>query len=417
VSERLVLVSDLHLGLGAAAAHYGPRFVDEFDGDEAFPAFLTWLRSDGRRPSHLVLLGDTVDFLRVPVPQALYARNDAEAVQQLEQIATAHPAVFEALSATVNDGTVIDFVVGNHDVELARPAVQRRLRTLLGVPEDSAADSEAVRFHLWGYYVPGLLYAEHGNHYHDVNSFRRPLTPFHDKRTERPLATRIHSALRHLPRKHAGAPPLHHVFADLLSVDRVPSATMEDYYANVLSRYAAEIGLPVSTVRQLHELGRTSRLATLVRIAKVRMGHDLSFGEAAPGIATSVHQVLAAAGCAVPFCIFGHSHAASHLRLSGGVGDYLNTGTWSTDYRAATGGGQPAPDSQRRTWVELTGHGSDNPQATLLHWVTRQSSTQATPAVRLSRPLKGLDRLEQPTFGGLPDQPDGPQELGAPSAT
>jgi hypothetical protein len=111
-------------------------------------------------------------------------------------------------------------------------------------------------------------------------------------------------------------------------------------------------------------------VATALRIAKVRMGHDLSFGEAAPGVATLVHQVLAAAGCAVPFCIFGHSHAACHLQLSGGVGDYLNTGTWSSDYRSATGGGQPVPDSQKRTWIELAYDGSDNRQAKLLHWAT-----------------------------------------------
>ena len=176
MSERLVLVSDIHLGLGAAGTQYGPRFVDEFDGDEALPAFLEWLRSNDRRPSHLVMLGDTLDFLRVPVPSALYARNDGEAVEQLEQIAAAHPKVFEALSAIMNDGTMIDFVVGNHDVELARPALQRKLRTLLGAPEHSGPDAVGVRFHLWGDYVPGLLYAEHGMTTADVNSFRRPLT-------------------------------------------------------------------------------------------------------------------------------------------------------------------------------------------------------------------------------------------------
>ena len=47
MSERLVLMSDLHMRAGVAAARCGPGFVDEFDGDEAF---LTWLRSDeGRR--------------------------------------------------------------------------------------------------------------------------------------------------------------------------------------------------------------------------------------------------------------------------------------------------------------------------------------------------------------------------------
>jgi UDP-2,3-diacylglucosamine pyrophosphatase LpxH len=370
MSERLVLVSDLHLGAGDATARCGPGFVDEFDGDEAFPAFLRWLRSAGRRPSRLVLLGDTLDFLRVPVPGALYARNDAEAVAQLERIAAAHPTVFEALSATVNDGTAIDVVVGNHDVELARPTVQRRLRTLLKEPRNSAADQEAVRFHLWGYYVPGLLYAEHGNHYHDINSFRRPLVPFQDGRTERPPAARLGSARRRmLGRGHPGAPPLHQIVKDLFFAGRLSGAALKEYRDSMLSEYAAKIGLPFSAVRRLDELGRTSALVTAARIVKTRLTGGRSFGDAAPEVAASVHRVLAAAGCAVPFCVFGHTHAACHLRLPGGVAQYLNTGTWSTDYRRAVNRRRPVPDPRRRTWVELSGHGSHNPQARLLQWV------------------------------------------------
>ena len=368
MSERLVLVSDLHLGGGASTAMYGPGLVDEFDSDETFPAFLTSLRSDGVRPSRLVLLGDTLDFLRVPVPGALYARNDAEAVGQLERIAAAHPTVFEALSATVNDGTALDVVVGNHDVELARPAVQRRLRTLLKAPGDSAADQEAVRFHLWGYYLPGLLYAEHGNHYHDINSFQRPLVPFRDGRMERPLAARLGSARRRLPgRGQPGALPFHQIVMDLFSVRRLSGAALKEYRDSVLSGYAAKVGLPVSAVRRLDELGRTSMAATAARIARTRLARGPSFGDAAPEVAESVHRVLASAGCAVPFCVFGHTHAACHLRLPGGVGQYLNPGTWSTDYRRVVNGGQPVPDPPRRTWIEFIAHGSDNPQARLLH--------------------------------------------------
>jgi UDP-2,3-diacylglucosamine pyrophosphatase LpxH len=379
VSERLVLVSDLHLGGGASTAMYGPGFVDEFDGDEAFPAFLTSLRSAGVRPSRLVLLGDTLDFLRVPVAGALYARNDAEAVGQLERIAAAHPTVFEALSATVTDGTAIDLVVGNHDIELARPAVQHRLRTLLKAPGESPADQEAVRFHLWGYYVPGLVYAEHGNHYHDINSFRRPLVPFRGKRTERPPAARLGSARRRLMRRgQPCAPPFHQIVMDLFSVRRLSGAALKEYRESVLSGYAAKVGLPVSAVRRLDELGRTSMAATAARIARTRLARGPSFGDAAPEVAGSVHRVLAASGCAVPFCVFGHTHAACHLRLPGGVGQYLNPGTWSTDYRRAVIGGQPVPDPPRRTWIEFAGCGSDNPRARLLQWAERPAP--ASPA-------------------------------------
>jgi UDP-2,3-diacylglucosamine pyrophosphatase LpxH len=372
-----VLVSDLHLGGGSAAARWGPGFADEFDGDEAFPTFLTSLTSGRGRPSRLVLLGDTLDFLRVPVPGALYARNDAEAVGQLDQIAAAHPAVFEALSTIANAGTTLDVVIGNHDVELARPAVQRRLRVLLkAAPGFAAAEAEAVRFHLWGYYVPGLLYAEHGNHYHDINSFRRPLVPFWGGRTERPLAARLGSARRGLllqGRGQPNAPPLLHIVEDLFSVRRLSDAALREYCDGVLSGYAAKVGLPVSAVRRLDQLGRTSIVATAARIARTRLARGPSFRSAAPDVAASVHRVLAAAGCAVPFCVFGHTHAACHLRLPGGVGQYMNAGTWSTDYGRAVNR-QPTPDPPRRTWIDFVGHGSDRPQAKLLRWAEHPAS-------------------------------------------
>ena len=366
VSDRLVLVSDLHLGAGAVPGSRVHGFDDAFDGDEAFPTFLTWLRSDDRRLSRLVLLGDTLDFLRVPVPGALYARNDAEAVGQLDLIAAAHPRVFETLSAMVNDGIAIDVVVGNHDVELARPAVQRRLRTLLRAPSDTG-DHGAVNFHLWGYYAPGLLYAEHGNHYHDINCFQRPLVPFRNGRTERPPAARFGSALR--GRNLSGAPPLHQIVMDIFSARRLSDAALEEYRDSMLSGYAAEIGLPKSVVRHLDELGRTTALSIAARIARTRLAGGPSFKDLAPAVAASVHRVLSTAGCAVPFCVFGHTHVACHLQLPGGVGQYLNTGTWSTDYRRAPNRRQPVSDPRRRTWVELSRHGRGNLQARLLHWV------------------------------------------------
>src|SRR5262249_31385079 len=40
------------------------------------------------------------------------------------------------------------------------------------------AAAAGVTFYRWIYYVPGLVYAEHGHQYDDVNSFRRQMMPF-----------------------------------------------------------------------------------------------------------------------------------------------------------------------------------------------------------------------------------------------
>jgi hypothetical protein len=323
------------------------------------------LTAGQRSPRRLVLLGDTVDFLRVPVAGALYARNDSEAVRQLDQVAAAHPRVFAALSAALAQGVGIDIVIGNHDVELARPAVQRRLRALLTPPGDTGG--EAIDFHLWGYYVPGLLYAEHGNHYHDINSFRRPLLPFLDGHTERPLAARYGSARRLIWRGGRRRLPLRHLVRDLVWARKPKGAALEEYREQVLPRYAAEIGLPVSAVRQLHEFGATSVPSVALRIARARLAGGPSFREKAPAVAAAVQRVLATAGYPVPFCVFGHTHLACRVRARDAPGEYLNTGTWSTDYRRGVPG-RPSGPTPRRTWVEVTASGNKGPQASLWSW-------------------------------------------------
>ncbi len=311
--ERLVLLSDLHLGSGAEAAGWGPGFADEFDGDDAFPEFLAYLSTRDDPPDRLVLLGDTVDFLRVPVSGSragLYARTDAEAVGQLDRVALAHPRVFAALAEALRAGVAIDVVVGNHDLELARPAVRDRLRALL-LPAGSAAAAGRLRVHQWGYHLPGLLYAEHGNHFHDINTVHRPLQPFRrGGSVERPPAARL-GGLRRVALRGP---------------------------ARSLARDA------VSDLLPRHHPDRAEQL---------------------PAVAAAVHEVLGAAGRGAAFYVFGHAHEARHARLPGTAACYLNTGTWSTDVR----GPREATEPARRTWVEiLPGQGGRPAAAALLRW-------------------------------------------------
>jgi hypothetical protein len=54
---------------------------------------------------------------------------------------------------------------------LGRTPVQRHLRRLLARAGGIAEDAVDLTVYPWLYYVPGLLYAEHGHQYHDLNSF------------------------------------------------------------------------------------------------------------------------------------------------------------------------------------------------------------------------------------------------------
>jgi UDP-2,3-diacylglucosamine pyrophosphatase LpxH len=328
----LVIVSDLHLGGGPAAGAWGAGFSDEFADDRPFSDFLRWL---ARRPgSRLVFLGDTFDFLRVPVTgtrMGLFARCDAEAVAQLDQIAAAHSTMITALSAALAEGLRADFVCGNHDAELVRPAVRERLCALLGAH---------VRVHPWILYIPGLLYAEHGHQHHDINAFACPLYPYaaNGGCLERPPAARL-GDFKRLP---ASPGPL---WRDALSGlrGRRPAASRAEYLTRFVPAGAHEIGLPQSVVAELHHLASFSVVRTGRRLASTR-SRRVSRPGYLPLAAAAVHDLMARSQCAVPFYAFGHTHAAARISL-GANACYLNSGTWST---AAWAG-----DGSRRTWIEL----------------------------------------------------------------
>jgi UDP-2,3-diacylglucosamine pyrophosphatase LpxH len=345
VSESTIfIVSDLHLGAGHSAASWGPGFSDGFTDDQAFGDFLRCISSRGW--CRLVLLGDTFDFLRVPVTGArtgLFARSDAEAVTQLDRIAASHPAVIRALSATLAAGVPIDVVSGNHDAELIRPAVRERLCALLGAQ---------VSFHPWILYIPGLLYAEHGHHHHDINTFGRPLYPYlkNGGRLERPPAARLGDL-----RCFLSSPG--NFWRDAMAGLRGrPSARKCAEYRAGLASAQAETGLPVDILVELHHMASFSPFGIGRRLARTRLGRGDSRSYL-PVAASAVHDLLGRHRLAVPYYAFGHTHAAMRLPL-GTNAWYLNSGTWSTTWDSTRA---------RRTWVEITA-GAGPPAAQLFHW-------------------------------------------------
>ncbi len=187
-SNDIVIVSDLHLSAG-----YDPRTGaynrnEDFFYDAAFARFLADLSKravvEGRH-WRLVILGDFFDFLQVDVPEAHKDGprpdvSEAATIAKLEKVVAGHAEFFQALGEFAAQGFNVDIVVGNHDIEMIRPRTQEHFKQLLvekcGMPEIAAR----ISFHPWILYVPGVLYAEHGQQYEHANSFATLLTPYVD---------------------------------------------------------------------------------------------------------------------------------------------------------------------------------------------------------------------------------------------
>lgn len=138
------VLSDLHISDGEAPDPRRPgwRHYKQVGLDDArLIAVLDHLRVlSGGQPVELVLNGDTFDFDTIvaipepaPFPVSWLERKrgldteEPKSVWKLQRILGFHPGVVAALRQWIVDGHTLVFVIGNHDLDLHWPAVQRLL--------------------------------------------------------------------------------------------------------------------------------------------------------------------------------------------------------------------------------------------------------------------------------------------------
>lgn len=292
-AEDVVFVSDLHLGPGAL------HCLETFFHDAEFGRFLDSMvrRAEPEgRSWRLVILGDFMDFLRCELitNEDGGAPTEPVALATLERIVTNHKAVFSGLAHFLAAGFPVDIVIGNHDAELMRPALQERLRSVLADAGAGAA-ATGVRFHPWIYHVPGVVYAEHGSQHDGFNCFSTVLDPYADGPPgplERPIGTFLFEAVERLLYDidpcpdHASSPLRYYalaarrqpgsalgalrrqtiILADLVRHARAISgppwvARRAAYRADLLAPYAKEVALSYETVLAIDEMSSASESA------------------------------------------------------------------------------------------------------------------------------------------------------------
>jgi UDP-2,3-diacylglucosamine pyrophosphatase LpxH len=208
--DTVLVVSDLHLGVGRDRSTHTYPITENFYADDAFAGLLSRYEAAS---SLLVCNGDTFDSLRLTgVPsgapdfeewRTLLARldfrgpgvplervvsraerrfglrtDDYKSIWKLARILDGHDHWRQALADWVANGGRLVFVKGNHDLELHWPQVRRFLRDRLVSTDDEAGHAAAttrVGFADGGFTL-GNVYIEHGHQFERMTRVDGPPT-------------------------------------------------------------------------------------------------------------------------------------------------------------------------------------------------------------------------------------------------
>jgi UDP-2,3-diacylglucosamine pyrophosphatase LpxH len=186
----LVVISDLHLGVGPRSQAWHP--MEDFRWGPEFRLFLDEVERQGEGRTDLVIAGDAfelwqslADDCRAPDPDL--GCTGQEAVERLSRVVRAHGDELRALGAFAGrrDNRVV-LVPGNHDAALLFPAVAEAAVRAMQAPPGR------VRVEPRGYWLSadGQVLVEHGQQIgRDLNKFAgwpRPFTKGATPHLERP---------------------------------------------------------------------------------------------------------------------------------------------------------------------------------------------------------------------------------------
>jgi hypothetical protein len=191
------VVSDMHLSEAQDPDPRRPLWMAykrrEFFIDDEFAAFLEHIAQKSTGPVELLLNGDIFDFDNVTTMPTKdqhiewlerargLGSEEWKSQFKMKVIIENHPRWFEALGQFIAQGHRAVFIVGNHDVELYWPSVQRMICDALVAPFPSnigeEEDDDPIVFCNWFYLSGGDTYISHGHQYDPNCVVRDPIDP------------------------------------------------------------------------------------------------------------------------------------------------------------------------------------------------------------------------------------------------
>jgi UDP-2,3-diacylglucosamine pyrophosphatase LpxH len=365
--RELIIVSDLHIGDGGQQ--------ERFRLDETMCAFLGHLRDHvGRSPEplRLLILGDFLDLSLIarasPAKMSQRSVRNALLNERIDEVMAAHGDLFRALRIFIEAGGSVDVVPGNSDAALQIRFVWEHFRHSLLRGCSTAGPLDSLQLHPWIYHLPGVLYAEHGNQYHEINSFPAVLEGL-QKGEPHQVETAGSLLAAYGPRSDLGTgrsrKEVARWMASLATQMVLASQVRRTAaYQSLVEHYASEVSLPPALVAELERLGsraiwrsglRALRRSGAARPARGRVPSDSYLKDAA----LHVHSAARRHDSPAFFYVFGHTHTADISSMDGGSSRYVNCGTWATPIT----GSSKEPDTP---YVHMT-LGSE-PSCRLLNW-------------------------------------------------
>lgn len=374
---NIAIVSDLHLSQGRNPRTRRYNLNEDFFFDGQFDRFLSYLEAESERRSRkwrLIIAGDMVDFLQITRmpndPGFSLTEREKEyglgtsldkTVWKMKVMMDGHWMFFKALGRFLSTGNRCIIITGNHDIEWTVPEQQKAFREEMKkyLPRDTSDGNEvvssSVEFCPWFYYVPGLIWIEHGHQYDGMNSFDYLLAPYLPNSKELMLPGGSFF-VRYLFNKVEQKDP----FADNI---KPTSAYVRKYWLKLLcspkimkhSCYFLEILRKIQRFEpeQLEELRQKNE--EKIQAEAERFGIDLSkleairkrwvpcfiyntsklrnikyfltyeAGKTYRKMASVIQKQLG-----VKYVVFGHTHDADLLLLcSNEKAEYTNSGTWT----------------------------------------------------------------------------------------
>jgi UDP-2,3-diacylglucosamine pyrophosphatase LpxH len=191
-----IVMSDLHLTdaeLGQPGKSLWKRYKrPKFFIDQSFKRFMNFIQQEVKQESpdskiELVLNGDIFDFdsvMKLPLhtrfhisplerKRGLFPEEDKSRFK-MQVILTDHSVWVDVLRDFIQNGHSVVFVIGNHDIELHWPMVQKELLLFLKLKPE---EEYRVRFCEWFYISEHDTTIEHGNQYDDYCVATNPIHP------------------------------------------------------------------------------------------------------------------------------------------------------------------------------------------------------------------------------------------------